>query len=97
MEEFRSPIVDSLVVILINKKILKPTDFTWPNQEGGIYLHDSARRVFLKQFEERMSDEVTHWEGKEPVSYRRVIQRQVQQYKYCLQERAAYEPFLRST
>ncbi|WP_448597852.1 CRISPR-associated endonuclease Cas1 [Thermoleptolyngbya sp.] len=30
MEEWRSPIVDSLVMVLINKKILRPTDFTFP-------------------------------------------------------------------
>ncbi|KAM3112702.1 CRISPR-associated endonuclease Cas1, partial [Phormidesmis sp. 146-33] len=27
MEEFRSPIVDSLMISLVNKQILKPTDF----------------------------------------------------------------------
>jgi CRISP-associated protein Cas1 len=96
MEEFRSPIVDSLVLMLINKKILKPTDFTWPDAEGGIYLNDPARRVFLKYFEERMSEEVKHRDNTQPLSFRRIIQSQVRQYKYCMQERAAYEPFLRT-
>jgi CRISP-associated protein Cas1 len=96
MEEFRSPIVDSLVLMLVNKKILKPTDFTWPDAEGGIYLNEPARRVFLKHFEERMSEEVTYRDNPKPMSFRRVIQQQVQQYKYCLKERAAYEPFLRN-
>jgi CRISP-associated protein Cas1 len=96
MEEFRSPIVDSLVLTLINQKILKPTDFNWPDAEGGIYLNDSARRVFLKHFEERMSAEVKHRDNPQPMSFRRIIQSQVRQYKYCMQERAAYEPFLRT-
>jgi CRISP-associated protein Cas1 len=97
MEEFRAAIVDSLVLSLVNQKILKPTDFTWPDEAGGIYLQDPARRVFLKHFEERMSEEVKHPEAKTSVSYRRVIQLQVQQYKYCLRENAAYEPYLRAT
>lgn len=97
MEEFRAVIVDSLVLTLINQQVLKPTDFSWPDHEGGVYLQDPARRIFLKHFEERMSDEVKHPEVKSPVSYRRAIQLQVQHYKYCLQERAAYEPFLRAT
>jgi CRISP-associated protein Cas1 len=97
MEEFRSPIVDSLVLMLVNKKILKPTDFTWPDADGGIYLNDPARRVFLKHFEERMSEEVKYRDLATPISFRRVIQLQVQQYKYCMRERAAYEPFLRAT
>jgi len=96
MEEFRSPIVDSLVVMLVNKQILKPTDFTWPKAEGGVYLQDAARRVFLKQFEERISEAVTHPAIQTKVSYRRAIQLQVQQYKRCLMESVAYEPFLRA-
>ena len=38
MEEWRSPIVDSLVMWLVNKKALRPTDFTYPNADGGVYL-----------------------------------------------------------
>jgi CRISPR-associated protein Cas1 len=96
MEEFRSPIVDSLMVMLINKQILKPTDFTWPNAAGGIYLQDPARRVFLKHFEERMSEPVTHPAIQTKVSYRRAIQLQIQQYKRCLLDSVDYNPFLRA-
>ncbi|MDG2618140.1 CRISPR-associated endonuclease Cas1 [Thermoleptolyngbya sichuanensis XZ-Cy5] len=97
MEEWRSPIVDSLVMVLINKKILRPTDFTFPNAEGGIYLNPTARRVFLKHFEERISEEIAHPAVQQPVSYRRAIQLQVQQYKRCLQNSQPYLPFIRAT
>lgn len=96
MEEWRSPIVDSLVMVLVNKKILKPTDFTFPNAAGGIYLNDTARRVFLKYFEERISEEITHPDLQRPMSYRRTIQLQVQQYKQCLQNSKPYQPFIRA-
>ncbi|MGK7925635.1 MAG: CRISPR-associated endonuclease Cas1 [Spirulina sp.] len=96
VEEFRSPIVDSLVLTIINKSALKPTDFTWPNEEGGIYLNKQARRVFLKYFENRMSEEVSHPDVKEKVSYRRAIHLQVRRYKRSVRNRVAYEPFLRS-
>lgn len=95
MEEFRSPIVDSLVLELINKKMLKPTDFTFPNEEGGVYLSETPRRIFFKYFEERMNDSVTHPDVKESVSYRRAIHLQVIRYKRCLMESMAYVPFLR--
>lgn len=36
MEELRSPIVDSLVMRLVNQKIIRPTDFTWPKDNGGV-------------------------------------------------------------
>jgi CRISPR-associated protein Cas1 len=97
MEEFRSPIVDSLVLMLVNKKILKPTDFSWTTEEGGVYLTDAARRVFLREFEERISSEISHPSVKEKVSYRRAIQLQVQQYKRCLLYSERYQAFIRAT
>jgi CRISP-associated protein Cas1 len=81
---------------LVNKKVVRPTDFTFPNADGGVYLEAAARRVFLKHFEDRISA-ATGYPGLEhPVSYRRVIQLQVQRYKKCLRESGGYEPFVRS-
>jgi CRISP-associated protein Cas1 len=97
MEEFRSPVVDSLVMWLVNKKVIRPTDFTWPQEDGGVYLDDAARRVFLKHFEDRISSPVKYPGLQQTVSYRRVIQLQVQQYKRCLVESKVYEAFLRAT
>lgn len=96
VEEFRAPVVDSLVIALINQKILRPTDFTFPNEEGGVYLEPGARRVFLKHFEERISETLTHPTTQQQVSYRRAIQIQVQRYKQCLQSSDRYQPFIRS-
>ena len=96
MEEFRSVIVDSLVIMLVNKKILKPTDFTFPNAEGGVYLEEAARKVFLKHFEDRISTPVKYPGLQEEISYRRVIQLQVQMYKRCLTSSEVYQPFIRS-
>ena len=95
MEEFRSPIVDTLVMKSINQKIFKPTDFTYPNAAGGIYLEKTAQRVFLKQFEARICEKVSHPEVKEPVSYRRIIQLQIQQYIKTLLGNQSYQSFRR--
>ena len=96
MEEFRSPIVDTLVMKLVNQKVLKPTDFSWFTEEGGTYLVESARRVFLRQFEARMSLKTTHPDVQGQVSYRRVIQLQVQRYRKAVLGNMGYEAFLRS-
>jgi CRISP-associated protein Cas1 len=95
MEEFRSPMVDTLVMQLINQKILRPTDFTWPDADGGIYLLEPGKRVFLKQFEARISKAIKHPDSNTEVSYRRVMQLQIQRYKKTLMEGVAYEPFKR--
>jgi CRISPR-associated protein Cas1 len=95
MEEFRSPVVDSLVLRLINTKTIRPTDFSWPKKNQGVYLTDPARRVFLKHFEQRMTQQISHPDVKESVSYRRVVQLQIQRYKRSLIGNQVYEAFRR--
>jgi CRISP-associated protein Cas1 len=95
MEEFRSPIVDTLVMRLINQKILRPTDFTFPDRDGGIYLEPTPRRLFLKQFENRISTPIKYLDLAEPISYRRVIELQIQQYAKVLLTGVNYVPFKR--
>jgi CRISPR-associated protein Cas1 len=96
VEEFRSPIVDSLVMKLVNTPLIRPTDFQWPTQEGGIYLNKKGKRVFLKQFELAMSTKTSHPDLKGQVSYRRAIHLQVQRYKRAVRDNLPYEAFLRT-
>jgi CRISPR-associated protein Cas1 len=96
MEEFRSPVVDTLVMTLVNKQTLKPTDFTWFDQDGGVYLTDMPRRIFLRAFEERINELVSHSDVQAKVSYRRAIQLQIRRYKKCLLGEIPYEAFLRA-
>ncbi len=96
MEEFRSAIVDSLVMTLVNRRMVKPDDFQAPDSEGGVYLTDAARRSFLKQFETRMETQVSHPRVQDRVSYRYAIQLQIRQYQRCVMNAGQYVPFLRA-
>ena len=96
MEEFRSPIVDGLVLKVIHKSLLKPQDFDIVPSTGGVYLNQSSRRVFLKQFESRMNEEVSHSDLQSQVTYRHAIQLQVRRYKRSLLSGIPYEAFLRA-
>jgi CRISPR-associated protein Cas1 len=96
MEEFRSVIVDSLVLNILNHSLLKPKDFENVPSTGGIYLSQSARRVFLKNFETRMNEEVSHPDLQSQVTYRHAIQLQVRRYKRSLLSSVPYEPFFRA-
>jgi CRISPR-associated protein Cas1 len=95
MEEFRSPVVDTLVIRLVNQKIISPTDFSYPNAAGGVYLTDPARRIFLKYFEERISEEISHPDVEDRVSYRRVIELQIRRYVKVLLGNGTYESYRR--
>lgn len=96
MEEFRSPIVDSLVLRLINNAVFSPEDFDQVPQTGGVYLNSTARRTFLKQFERRINEQTSHPDLQSKVSYRQAIQLQIRRYKSSLLEETIYEPFLRT-
>ncbi|NJO60349.1 MAG: CRISPR-associated endonuclease Cas1 [Richelia sp. RM2_1_2] len=96
MEEFRSPVVDSLVLNIINHSLFKPQDFDVVATTGGVYLSQTARRVFLKQFEQRMNEEISHPDLISQVTYRHAVQLQVRRYKRCLLSDIPYESFLRA-
>lgn len=97
MEEFRSPIVDSLVLRIISKSMVKKSDFDILSKNGGVYLTNSGRRVFLRQFELQMNQQVSHPDIQSQVTYRHAIQLQVRRYRKSLFNSTPYKPFLRST
>ncbi|MDX2270809.1 MAG: type I-C CRISPR-associated endonuclease Cas1c [Cyanobacteriota bacterium] len=59
MEELRSVIADRLVLTLINRNQIKPDDFI-DRPGGGIYLTDSARKIFLAAYQKRKQEDITH-------------------------------------
>lgn len=54
MEEHRAPLVDRLVLGLVSKRRLAPGQFT--RAEGGVWLGPEGRRLFIRAFEERLSE-----------------------------------------
>jgi CRISPR-associated protein Cas1 len=74
MEEFRPIIVDSIVLTMLNKRMLAPNDFLV--ELGAYRLKDERRKVFFTQFEERLNEEITHPIFGYKVSYRRCLELQ---------------------
>ncbi len=97
MEEFRSPIVDSFVLKLINLSSVKQKDFESVITTGGVYLKSGPRKVFLEQFEQRMNESISHPDIQTQVCYRQAIQLQIRRYKRYLLHEEPYEPFWRTT
>ena len=64
MEEFRAPIIDSLVLYLINRHIVDAEqDFDF--RDGGCFLNDLGRRKFLQAFVQRMEEPITADDGEQ--------------------------------
>jgi CRISPR-associated protein Cas1 len=97
MEEFRSPIVDTLVLTLLNQQVLEPEDFLPPKPDGAVYLNDASRRRYLQAFEDRIMTPAHHPDTPDSVPYRRIIQLQIRRYKQSLLEDVPYQSFHRTT
>ena len=93
MEEFRPVIVDSVVLTLLNNRMLTPKDFVI--ELGAYRLKDEQRKVFFTKFEERLNEEVIHPLFGYKTTYRRCIELQGRLLAKCVTgEIEEYPPFL---
>jgi CRISPR-associated protein Cas1 len=72
MEEFRPLIADSVVLTSINTGVVNPADFI--RRAGAVNLNDTGRAKFIRQYERRMDELVTHPVFGYRISYRRVLE-----------------------
>lgn len=93
MEEFRASFADTLVLAIINNRILAPDDFE--TDLGVCTLKETARRRFLEQYEEKKQTEIKHPLFGYRVTYRRCFELQVRQLaKFLVGEIPNYIPFM---
>ena len=59
MEELRPCLADRFVLTLINNRVMKPGDFE-KAEDGAVRMTDDARRKFLKSWQERKQESITH-------------------------------------
>lgn len=92
IEEFRAPVVDSLITALLNKRVIGQGDFYYSETSGGkrgCFLTDRARRTFITQFEQRINTLVQHPRAGLNVTWRGCIDIQVGHYIQLLRGEAA--------
>ncbi len=93
IEEFRAPLVDSLAMTLMNKRLLQKKDFE-PGSGGGIYLTRHGMRIFVREFEDRLETEITPAEAGRPLSYRKLFEFQAHKLAAFILGRVdTYRPF----
>lgn len=92
IEEFRPVIVDSVVLTLLNNRMLTPGDFVV--ELGAYRMKQERRKVFFTKFEERLNEEVIHPIFGYKATYRRCIELQARLVAKCLTgEIDEYPPF----
>jgi CRISPR-associated protein Cas1 len=94
MEEFRALIVDSVVLTIINKRILAPDDFE-PTAEGGFHLKQRAMKKFLTQYNARLQTTAIHPLAGRAITYQKCFEAQAWQLRRVIEGKIpAYVPFL---
>ncbi len=89
MEEFRQPVVDRLVILLFNKRMLGKYDFDIP-EEGRILLNEDGFKKFCTEYERWMNGQNTASGEK---SFRRCIREQIADLKKAVIKGEEYRPY----
>ena len=55
MEEFRSPIIDSIIISALRKNIFSLSDFEYSSISGGVYLKNKSVKKLITIFENKMN------------------------------------------
>jgi CRISPR-associated protein Cas1 len=93
IEEFRAPLVDSLVMYLVNRKqVDEKKDFVY--RDGGCYLNDCGRKIYLKAFLQRMEEWVQTDDSDVKAPRWDLLGKQVKAYKRFVYEPSqGYQPY----
>jgi len=107
VEEFRAPIVDAVTLRLVNRRQLVPADFGSPSEafgedqlalEGepqeGVYLLDTGRKIFIREFLRRLREEVYDPRDGVTVDYRGLLRSQIYRVARALRGEGEYEPYV---
>ncbi len=94
VEEFRSVVADSVVLTVVNNRMVSEDDFVW-GEDGGVYLTGGSLRMFVKQFGRRLNTPVFHPDAGRALSYQKVFEIQARRLRKCIETgEAGYRPFV---
>lgn len=94
MEELRPCIADRFVLTLINNNVIRSEDFE-ATEGGAVIMTDAGRRKFLKSWQERKQDTITHPYLEEKMPWGLVPYLQALLLaRYLRDDLDAYPPFL---
>ena len=94
MEELRPCMADRFVLTLVNNRMIRPEDFQIQDS-GAVMLTDDGRKKFLKAWQERKRDTLTHPYLNEKMSWGMIPYIQALLLARCLRgDMDAYPPFM---
>ena len=91
-EIFKPILVDRLIFYLVNKRMLGEDDFE--KDLNYCLLNDKGRKIFIKNYDERLKKTIKHRELKRKVSYKRLIRLEAYKLIKHLLGSKKYKPFV---
>lgn len=88
---FKPVFIDRLLIRLLNRKQITPSDFTY--QGAACSITESARKTLLKEFETVLAETIEHPDLKRHVSYQHLLQLEVYKLKRHLLTEESYTAF----
>ena len=92
-EIFKPILVDRLIFSLINKHMLKNSDFH-QNENGGIYANENARKIILQQWEQLLRKTVEYHDTGQKMGWRRIVRTEILKVQSYITDGKPYEPFI---
>lgn len=90
-EVFKPILVDKVIFKVLNKKEIQAKDFDI--QVNGVVLKASAKKTFVRAFEERLNETIKHRSLKRSVSYKHLVKLECYKLTKHLMGMEAYKPF----
>lgn len=90
-EIFKPILVDRVIFKVLNKKEIQAKDFDL--QLNSVVLKESARKVFVRAFEERLNETIKHRSLNRSVSYKHLVKLECYKLSKHLLGMEAYKPF----
>ena len=84
VEEFRSVIVDSVILNLVNRRRVAAEDFE-PGPEGGVFLKRAAQRTFFDAYTARINTEVHYAPAGRRLSYQKLFEVQARSLRRAIE------------
>lgn len=90
-EIFKPLIVDRVIFKLVNKKII--TDDCFIKDDNKCYLNEKGKKIFVKEYEDKLSTTIYHKKLKRKVSFERLIVLECFKLLKYINEDVEYKPF----
>jgi len=94
IEELRSPLIDRLILYLLNKGMMSLEQFSREKEKTGIKMDERARRVFIQNYERFVSSPFINPSSASETSFRQIISDRVSALENLFLRNIQYKPFI---